>query len=128
MRKGSLRVILEVGAAMVAYSVVLVLVMSLRFLRENPDSPWLIPVAVAPVIPIVFIMLAVIRFVRRMDELQRRIHLEAVIISFLAAMMFCITYGFLENVGFPPFNTMFVGVGMAMFYAITRLLVQWKYR
>ena len=73
-------------------------------------------------------MLAMIRYIMRLDELHRRICLEAVIISFLATMMFCITYGFLENVGFPPFNTMFVGFGMVIFYAIAQLLVQWKYR
>ncbi|MCY3773270.1 MAG: hypothetical protein OXG98_14790 [Gemmatimonadetes bacterium] len=78
--------------------------------------------------PIVFMMLAMIRYIMRLDELHRRICLEAVIISFLATMMFCITYGFLENVGFPPFNTMFVGFGMVIFYAIAQLLVQWKYR
>ena len=126
MRQGSLRYMLEFGASMLAYSVVLVV--SLTFLRENPDSPWRIPVTVAPVIPIAFVMLAVIRFVRRMDELHRRIHLEAVIISFIAAMIFCITYGFLENVGFPPFNSMFVGFGMVIFHAIAVLFVQWKYR
>ena len=126
MRSSSFRHMLEFGGSMLAYSVVLV--MSLTFLRENPDSPWRVPVTVAPVIPIVFMMLAMIRVVRREDELRRHIHLEAVIISFLATMMFCITYGFLENVGFPPFNTMFVGFGMVIFYAIALLLVQWKYR
>ncbi len=126
MRQGSLRYMLKFGGYMLAYSVVLV--MSLTFLRENPDTPWRTPVTVAPVIPVVFMMLAMIRRVMSLDELHRRICLEAVIISFLATMMFCITYGFLENVGFPPFNTMFVGFGMALFYAIAQLLVQWKYR
>lgn len=126
MLSSSFRYALELAGSGLAYSVVLVV--SLTFLRENPDSPWRVPVTVAPVVPIVFIMLVMIRYIRRQDEMLRRIHLEAVIISFLATMMFCITYGFLENVGFPPFNTMFVGFGMVIFYAITLLLVQWKYR
>lgn len=126
MRRSSFRYMLEFGGSMLGYSAVLVV--SLMFLRENPDSPWLVPVTVAPVVPIVFMMLVMIRVVRREDELHRHIHLEAVSISFLATMMFCITYGFLENVGFPPFNTMFVGFGMVIFYAIALLLVQWKYR
>lgn len=126
MRQSTLRHILDCVGAMVVYSVVLVV--SLTFLREDPDSPWRIPVTVAPVIPIVYLLLAMVRHSRRLDELHRRIQLEAVIISFLATMMFCITYGFLENVGFPPFNTMFVGFGMVIFYAIAQLLVLWKYR
>ena len=126
MRQVSLRSLLEFGGSMLAYSVVLVL--SLMFLRENPDSPWRIPVMVAPVIPIVFMMLAVIRSVRRMDELHRRIHLEAVIIAYLATLILCFSYGFLENVGFPPFNTMWVGVAMICLWGIGLLLAKRKYQ
>ena len=126
MRPSSLRYMLEFGGAMLAYSVILV--MSLMFLRENPDSPWRIPVTVAPVIPIVFAMLAVIRYVRRMDELRRHIHLEAIIIAYLATVILCVSYGFLENVGFPSFNTMWVGVAMIGLWGIGQLLANRKYR
>lgn len=49
MQQSTLRYLLEFGGSMLAYSVVLV--MSLTFLRENPDSTWQTPVTVAPVIP-----------------------------------------------------------------------------
>lgn len=98
------------------------------FLRENPESPWRVPVTVAPVIPIVFMMLAVIRSGRRMDEMRRYIHLEAVIIAYLATVILCFSYGFLENVGFPSFNTMWVGVAMIFLWGIGQLLANRKYR
>ncbi len=126
MRRCSFRYLLELCGSMLAYSVVLVV--SLVFLRENPDSPWRIPVTVAPVIPIVFAMQAVIRAVRRMDELRRHIHLEAVIIAYLATLILCFSYGFLENVGFPSFNTMWVGVVMIGLWSIGQLLANRKYR
>ena len=126
MGQRSLRYMLEFGGAMLAYSVVLV--MSLMFLRENPDSPWRIPVTMAPVIPIVFLMLAVFRYVRRMDELRRHIHLEAIIIAYLTTVILCFSYGFLENVGFPSFNTMWVGVAMICLWGIGQLLANRKYR
>ena len=126
MRQSSLRYLLEFGGSMLAYFVVLIV--SLTFLRENPDSPWRIPVTVAPVILIVFAMLAVIRFVRRMDELRRHIHLEAVIIAYLATLIFCFSYGFLENVGLPSFNTMWVGVAMIALWGIGQLFANRKYR
>ncbi len=117
---------MEFGGTMLAYSVVLIV--SLMFLRENPDSSWRIPVTVAPVIPIIFVMLAVIRGVRRMDEMRRHIHLEAVIIAFLATVILCFSYGFLENVGFPSFNTMWVGVAMICLWGIGQLLANRKYQ
>ena len=126
MRQGALRYLLEFGGSMLAYSAVLV--MSLMFLRENPESPWRVPVTVAPVIPIVFMMLAVIRSVRRMDEMRRHINLEAVIIAYLATVILCFSYGFLENVGFPSFNTMWVGVAMIFLWGIGQLLANRKYR
>ena len=126
MRQRSLRYVLEFGGSMLAYSIVLV--MSLMFLRENPDSPWQIPVTVAPVVPIVFLMLTVIRSVRRMDELRRHIHLEAVIIAYLTTVILCFSYGFLENVGFPSFNTMWVGFTMICLWGIGQLLANRKYR
>ena len=126
MRQSSLRNMLEFAVAMLAYSAVLIV--SLMFLRENPDSSWRIPVTVAPVIPIIFVMLAVIRGVRRMDEMRRHIHLEVVIIAYLATVILCFSYGFLENVGFPSFNTMWVGVAMICLWGIGQLLVNRKYQ
>lgn len=114
------------GVAMLAYSAVLIV--SLMFLRENHDSPWRIPVTVAPVIPIVFAMQTVIRAVRRMDEMRRHIHLEAVLIAYFATVILCFSYGFLENVGFPSFNTMWVGVAMICLWGIGQLLANRKYR
>lgn len=126
MRQSSLRNLLEFGGSMLVYSVVLIV--SLTFLGENPDSSWRIPVTVAPVIPIIFVMLAVIRGVRRMDEMRRHIHLEAVIIAFLATVILCFSYGFLENLGFPSFNTMWVGVAMICLWGIGQLLANRKYQ
>lgn len=126
MRQGNKRYLLELGGAMLAYAVVLVA--SLVFLRENPDSPWRVAVTVAPVIPVIFMMLAVIRFVRRMDEMLRHLHLEAVLIAYLATLILCFSYGFLENVGFPSFNPIWVGVAMICLWIIGQLVAGRKYR
>ncbi len=126
MRQTTLRYVLEFSGSMLAY--VVVQVVSLMFLRENPDSPWRIPVTVAPVIPIVFMMLAVVRFLRRMDEMLRHLHLEAVVIAYIATLIVCFSYGFLENVGFPSFNTMWIGFAMILFWSIGQLVAGRKYR
>ncbi len=126
MRQTTIRYLLELSGSTLAY--VVVQAVSLMFLRENPDSPWRIPVTVAPVIPLVFMMLAVVRFVRRMDEMLRHLHLEAVLIAYIATLVLCFSYGFLENVGFPTFNTMWVGFAMILLWSVGQLVAGRKYR
>ena len=65
-------------------------------------------ISLSPVVPVAFVILAIMRLMIYSDELQQRIQLFAV--SFSAALTGLITfsYGFLENVGFPKFPTFFV--------------------
>lgn len=66
----------EFLTAMAAY--VIVLLISINLIIASPPSAWWrIPLALAPMVPILFALLAFLRFFRRMDELQRRIQLEA---------------------------------------------------
>ena len=106
----------------------LVLIASLNFLKAHPESPWRVPVAVAPVAPIAFVVLNTVRRVRAMDELQRRKHLEAAAFAYPAMVILSITYGFLQNVGFPQVNWMFAGVDLIILYGLGQLVSWWRYR
>ncbi len=44
-----------------------------------------------------------------MDKMHKQIQLEALAFAFCATMFLSISYGFLENVGFPSINWMWVG-------------------
>src|ERR1700738_1150051 len=90
----------EFLTAMAAYAVVLIL--SVTLINARPASAWWrMPLALTPVIPAIFAMVAYIRALGRMDELQRRIQLEALAIGFGGAGILTFSYGFLENVGLP---------------------------
>ena len=110
------RYLLEFGGSMLAYAVILPA--CILFLNAHPDSSWRIPMALVPVIPLVLALIAVIRGIRRLDEMQRRIQLEAVAFAFCAGILGSISYGFLENVGFPPINWMWNGVGMIVLWGL----------
>jgi hypothetical protein len=56
-------------------------------------------VAVSPAVPTIFALLAFLRFLTRMDELQRRIQLEALGFAFGVTAILTFAYGFLENAG-----------------------------
>lgn len=117
---------LEMLGGFLAYAILLSV--SLSFLKSHPHSSWRIPITLAPVIPIAFIMVTVIRGVRRMDEMHKRIQLEALVFAFCATMFLSISYGFLENVGFPAINWMWVGVGMIGLWGIGRTIASIRYR
>jgi hypothetical protein len=101
----------EFFIAMAAY-VVAVLVT----VRLTPDVDLVlrVPFVLIPLIPLIplvpagFALRAYVRFLGRIDELGRRIQLEALAIGFGAAGMLTFAYGFLENAGFPQLSYVFV--------------------
>ena len=61
-------------------------------------------VVLVPMIPLIFAMRAYLRYLGRMDELARRIQLEALGFAFGLSGMLTLSYGFLEGVGFPQLS------------------------
>ncbi|MCI0393770.1 MAG: hypothetical protein L0332_24450 [Chloroflexi bacterium] len=64
---------------------------------EIEMSPALtVAVALLPVLPFILWVLALIRKIGELDELQRRIHLEALVIAYPLTMLLLMTLGLLE--------------------------------
>lgn len=95
------RYYLEMGAALILY--VLVLVLSLIASQSLLDANIFLRslVALAPVIPAGLMCWAIVRNMRRMDEMHLRIQFEALGFAFAASALLTFSYGFLENVGAP---------------------------
>lgn len=115
-KAASTRYLIEFGGAMLAYAIVLVV--ALLLIEANPHAAWRIPVAVAPVVPVCFALWAFIRAFGRMDELQRRIQLDAIGFGFGATAIITFTYGFLELVGFPSVSAIWVLPLMVVLWGI----------
>ncbi len=112
--------------AMAAYVIVLIIAISL--INLSPASAWWrIPLAIVPIIPILFAMRVFIRFLTHMDELQRRIQLEALAFGFAGSGILTFTYGFLENVGFPHIPWLFVFPLMILFWGVGTFIASRRY-
>lgn len=106
---------------MLAY--LMVLVGTMTVVKANPDGAWRYYLAVLPVIPAGFTLWFFIRALARLDELQKRIQLQAFGFSLGATALLTFGYGFLEGVGLPHLSWAFVmplmailwGVGAAVF-------------
>lgn len=125
MNAAKKRYLVEFGSSMFAYAVVLIA--TVEVIQRFPHAAWRIPVAVAPVIPICFALWAFLRALGRMDELQRRIQLNAIGIGFGATGIVTFTYGFLELVGFPMMSYLWVLPMMAVFWGIGTAFATWRY-
>ena len=96
----------EFSGAMGAYIGVLMLSISLRDQVTNPVISAL--VNIAPILPTLLVLWAILRQYGRFDELQQRVQSEALSLSAVLTALGTFTYGFLENAGFPPLNIIWV--------------------
>ena len=83
----------EFAIAMAAYVAAVIVTVTLT---PNVDPALRAPFVVLPLSPSAFALRAYLRFLGRMDELGRRIQLEALAIGFGAAGMLTFAYGFLD--------------------------------
>ena len=120
------RYLKEFGGSMAAYAVLVPV--SIWLLRRCIGSPWRYPIALLPVIPAAFAMWAVIRGFRDLDELQRRIHFEAVVFSFLATCMLTLTWGFLQNAGLPQVDVLWVAPLLIVLWGLGLCMAHGKYQ
>ena len=100
------RYLREFLTAMAGYSVMVPV--SMRLLHGHEHTALGYAVAFLPIIPSAFALWAFLRFFRGLDELQRRIQLEAVAFSFLATCFITLTWAFQQNAGLPRFDVSWV--------------------
>jgi hypothetical protein len=117
----------EFWAAMAAYVVVLPVSITL-IIASPPSAWWRIPLALAPVIPVLFVLRAFLRFFSRMDELQRRIQLEAFAFSFGATGVVTFSYGCLVYVGFPNLSWVYIFPLMIALWGIGAAVATRRYQ
>lgn len=92
--------------SMAAYTVMVPL--SIWLLRGREHTVWGYVIAFLPIIPSGFALWAFLRYFRGLDELQRRIQLEAVAFSFLGTCLITLTWAFQQNAGLPRFDVSWV--------------------
>lgn len=118
--------LLEFGGAMLAY--IILLPLSLHLNEANPTAPWRVPVALLPVIPVALSFWAVLRYVGRLDEMQRRIQFEALVAAVGATIVLTFAYGALENLGLPSLNLMGITPLIVVLWSLGLVLANRRYR
>jgi len=119
------RYLVEMALCMVAY--IAVLVPAIWLLDRGLTGPLRFVVAAAPVVPVVFVFLAVLRYFGRTDEFERRMLLESLGLAGVITALLAATYGFLENAGLPHLSAWFTWAAFMGSWLIGRLIVSRYY-
>lgn len=116
------------GGAVLAY--LMVLVGSVTAVQANPTADWRFEVAVLPIIPAALVIWLTVRVLARMDEVQKRMQMQALGFSLVATALLTFGYGFLEAAGLPDVNLTFVLPLVALLWggALTFLNLRIRFR
>jgi hypothetical protein len=105
---------------------------ALILLRKFQLEGWVrVAVALLPIPPFVLFLTMVLAEIRSLDELWRRIHLEALVIAFPLAVLLLMILGFMElATGLSPNDWSYrhVWIFLPIFYAIGMLISVRRYK
>lgn len=120
------RAILWLVASGLFYLTVLLATFYLIDRGTSPSIESLLPYA--PLLPGMFFLLAMGYALSNLDELQRRIQVEAIAIGFGMTVLTCMTIGLLGLTGTTQPNWLMVPLIMTLSWLIGKLWTRWYYR
>ena len=98
---------------------------SFNWLEKNQPSSWWIAVALLPMIPGIFIAWGIVRAIQQLDEIERIILQEGMVISFAATFVLLLTMGLLGEAGVQQLNGSYIALFMAILWMLGKL---WGHR
>ncbi len=125
MEPAAKRYLREFLSAMLLY--VVAVVGTSWLLEQLGASPWRWLIAVVPVLPIAFALVAFLRYLNRMDELQQRIQLNAIGFAAGATGMVTLTLGFLEDAGVPCLSWVWIFPMLIVFWGAATFVISRRY-
>lgn len=117
---------IQFGFAILAY--LMVLVGSVTVVSANRGSDWAFWLAALPVLPGAVVVWLTVRELGRLDEVQKRMQMQAIGFSLASTGLFTFGYGFLESAGLPHLSASFVLPLMGAFWALGLFLLALRYR
>lgn len=115
--------------SMIAYVITLALsLVALGFFADYPLNPARVITALAPVVPIGFMIFSFLKYLKGIDELQQRIQLQAIGFAAGTTSLLTFSYGFLEGVGFPPISLLWVFPIMILLWGLGLVIISRRFQ
>lgn len=95
----------------------------------SPGPAVRVPLALVPVLPALFMVFAVVAFVRAMDEVQARVVTESVLIAAMVVSLASFTYGMLRGaVELPPLEAYWYLPALIAAAGVAQIFVSRRYQ
>ena len=121
------RYVIELGAAFALYAALLVAANAIERAIE-PAGSLKLAINLVPMLGALAAAWAIMRGLWRMDEMQRRIQLDAIAISFLGTALITFGWGFAEGGGAPPLQAFMVWPIMGVLWVAGLFIARHRYR
>jgi hypothetical protein len=129
-RQATYRYLVEMGLSMVVY--VAVMWASRWFLWDSHvhvGRQWQVVIALSPILPVLLMFAVIVRFMMQMDELMRRIHVNALALSGGATALLAAGYGMIEgSFGLPILSAWWTYSVFMLGWLVAGFFVQRRYR
>ena len=117
---------IQFGLAILAY--LMVLVGSVIAVSANPDVDWKYVLAGLPLVPAGIVVWLTVRALSRLDEVQKRMQMQAIGFALAATALITFGYGFLEGAGMPHLNWTWVLPLITALWGLGLAALALKYR
>ncbi len=106
---------IQFGFATLAY--LMFLVGALTVVQSNSSAAWRYLVAILPMVPAGIVIWLFVRALNRVDEVQKRVQVQAFGFALASTALITFGYGFLEGAGMPELNSALVLPLMILMWA-----------
>ena len=101
---------------------------SVTVVQANGAETWRFVIAAIPAVPGGMVIWLVVRALSRLDEVQKRLQVQALGFSLAATALVTFGYGVLEGAGWPAMNGTLVLPLMALLWGVGMIAVALRYR
>ena len=118
----------QIQFAFAVLAFLMILVGSVTVVQGNGTLAWRYLIAAAPAVPGGIVIWLFVRALSRLDEVQKRVQVQALGFSLAATALGTFGYGFLESIGWPQMNGTLVLPLMALLWGVGMIAIALRYR
>ena len=93
-----------------------------------PPAPYKYLLVLLPILPVIYICSTIIRYITELDEMWRKIYMEAMAFSGIATGFTCVSYLFLHDAGAPEFHAEWAYYMMWIYFFIGKFFSWRRYK
>lgn len=118
----------QIQFAFALLAFLMILVGSVTVLQANSAITWRYFIAAIPAVPAGIVIWLFVRALSRLDEVHKRVQLQALGFSLASTALLTFGYGFLEGIGWPAMNGTLVFPIMALLWGVGMIAIALRYR